>query len=81
MGALTVDQSVEDELAVLFHKVVDVSKNATESRVQLAMVFLSIEPSIDRQLHLHLSASPRAIMTIPSVSCCISRRQESVETQ
>lgn len=28
-GLLTVDESVEDELAVLLHKVVDVSENAT----------------------------------------------------
>lgn len=28
-GALTVDEGIEDELAVLFHKVVDVSENAT----------------------------------------------------
>ena len=29
MGALTVDKSVEDELAVLLHQVVDVSENTT----------------------------------------------------
>lgn len=30
--ALTIDESIEDELAVLFHQVVDVSENATVER-------------------------------------------------
>lgn len=30
--ALTIDESIEDELAVLFHQVVDVSENATVQR-------------------------------------------------
>jgi hypothetical protein len=29
MGKLTVDKSVEDELAILLHQVVDVSENTT----------------------------------------------------
>lgn len=54
-GALTVDQSIKNELAVLFHQVVDVSENAT---VERTMISNPSYLSIDLLRRPHSSSSP-----------------------